>query len=330
MTSSQWQDRSVLITGATGFIGSHLAERLVSDGARVRVLVRDPDRLRPALRDQVENIQGDLQQPDRFDLAVKDCEIIFHVAGWLGSPNSRKAAYAIGVGATTQLAQAARSAGAQRFIYTSSIAVYGPTRTGVIEETHAQQPAYLYAEVKSWGERAALATAADRFGVSILRPAEVYGPRNHAWTVLPVQLAKRGLPSLVGGGHGITHPAYIDNLIDAYLAAAVCPEAIGEAFNICDGDVEWREFFGRFALMAGRQARSIPVACVWLGTLFAEIGAAITFQPAVYNRSMIGFVTSRSRLSTAKAQRLLNWSPRISFDQGMQRTEAWLRAEKYL
>ncbi len=330
LTESHWQERSVLITGATGFIGSHLAERLVNEGAPVRVLVRNPDRLRPALRDRVEIIQGDLQQPDRFDLAVKDCEIIFHVAGWVGSPNSRTAAYAIGVEATTQLALAARSAGARRFIYTSSVAVYGPVQDGLVDETQAQRPVYLYAEVKSAGERAALAAATDQFGVSIIRPAEVYGPRNHAWTILPVQLAKRRLPSLVGGGHGLTHPVYIDNLIDAYLATAVCPEAIGEAFTICDGSVEWREFFGRFAQMAGRRARSIPVAFVWLGSLFAEMGAAITFQPAVFNRAMISLVTSRSRLSTAKAQRLLNWSPRISFDAGMQCTEAWLHAAGYI
>jgi nucleoside-diphosphate-sugar epimerase len=330
MTSSFWQDRSVLITGATGFIGSHLAERLVNDGARVRVFVREPDRLRPTLRDRVEIIQGDLQQPDRFDLAVKDCEIIFHVAGWVGSPNSRVAAYAIGVEATTQLALAARSAGARRFIYTSSIAVYGPMLTGVIEETQPHWPVYLYAEIKSLGERAALATATDRFGITIIRPAEVYGPRNHGWTTLPITLAKRGLPVLIAGGHGLAHPAYIDNLIDAYLAAAMCPEAIGEAFTISDADVEWRNFFGRYAIMAGRPARSIPAAVAWLGTALMEIGTKIMRRPTGANRKLIGFVTGRCQLSTAKAQHLLNWSPRVSFDEGMQRTEAWLRAEKYL
>jgi nucleoside-diphosphate-sugar epimerase len=327
---SQWQDRSVLVTGATGFIGSHLAERLVSDGARVRVLVRDPDRLRPSLRDRVAIVQGDLRQADRFDRAVKDCEIIFHVAGWSGSPNSHRAAYAIGVEATTQLALAARSAGAQRFIYTSSIAVYGPLLAGVIEEKQPHWPVYLYAEIKSLGERTALATATDRFGITIIRPAEVYGPRNHGWTTLPIALAKRGLPVLIAGGHGLAHPAYIDNLIDAYLAAAICPEAIGEAFTISDADVEWRDFFGRYATMAGRSARSIPAAVVWLGTALIEIGTKISHQPSGINRKLIGFVTGCCQLSTAKARRLLKWSPRVSFDEGMLRTEAWLRTEKYL
>jgi nucleoside-diphosphate-sugar epimerase len=315
----------VLITGATGFIGSHLAERLVSEGARVRVMVRDRSKLLPALRDRVEVVQGDLQQPDRFDLAVKDCEIVFHVAGWLGKPNSRTAAYAVGVEATTHLALAARSAGVRRFIYTSSIAVYGPVMNGVIIDDRAHWLTYLYAEIKSLGERAALETTTENFGVTIIRPAEVYGPRNQSWTVLPVQLAKRGLPVLIDGGHGLAHPVYIDNMIDAYLAAATCPEAIGQAFTISDGDIEWRDFFGRYAIMAGRQPRSIPSAIVWLGALFAEIGAKITLQPPTYRRSLIGFVTGRAQYSTAKAQQLLNWSPHVSIDEGLKRTEQWLR-----
>ncbi|HET7378241.1 MAG TPA: NAD-dependent epimerase/dehydratase family protein [Anaerolineae bacterium] len=327
---SEWINRPVLITGATGFIGSHLAERLINEGARVRVLVRDRSKLIVTLRDRVEVVEGDLRQSERFDLAVQECEIIFHVAGWVGSPNSRQAAYAIGVEAARQLALAARAAGAHRFIYTSSIAVYGPVLDGIITEDRPHWPIYLYAEIKSQGERAALDTATDQFGVTILRLAEVYGPRNHSWTTLPVSLAKRGLPVLVAGGHGLAHPVYIDNLIDAYLAAATCPAANGEAFSICDGDIDWREFFGRYAIMAGRQPRSIPARLVWLGSLFAEISAKLTRQPPLVQRSLIGFVTGRPRLSTAKAQRLLNWSPRISIDEGLRRTEVCLHAEKIL
>jgi nucleoside-diphosphate-sugar epimerase len=322
---SLWHNRSVLITGATGFIGSHLAERLLNEGAQVRVMVRDRSKLLPALRDRVDIVQGDLQQPDRFDLAVKDCEIVFHVAGWLGSPNSRQAAYAIGVEATKQLAIAARAAGVRRFIYTSSIAVYGPVMNGVVTDDQAHWLTYLYAEIKSLGERAALDTATEKFGVTVLRPAEVYGPRNHSWTTLPVSLAKRGLPVLIDGGHGLAHPVYIDNMIDAYLAAALQPEAIGQAFTISDGDIEWREFFGRYAIMAGRRPRSIPAAFVWLSALFAEIGAKITLQPPTYRRSLISFVTGRAQLSTVKAQQLLNWSPHVSIDEGLKRTETWLK-----
>ncbi len=324
------RDRPVLVTGATGFVGSHLAERLVAEGARVRVLVRDPYKLIESLRDRVEVVIGDLLQPDCLVSATKDIDTVLHVAAWLGTPNSLKIAHAINVTATRQLAEAARANSVRRLVYTSSIAVYGPVSSGIVDETQPHWPVYAYGETKSLGERAALAAQTDRFEVTILRPAMVYGARGSSWTTLPVELAKRGVPSLIGGGYGFSHPVYVENLIDAYLLAAECDGAIGEAFTISDGDVPWREFFGRYAAMAGHRARSIPAALAWLGATASEAASKITRRPPSISRPMLGFVTGQAQLSTAKAQRLLGWSPRYSLDEGLRRTEAWLRAEKYL
>jgi nucleoside-diphosphate-sugar epimerase len=327
---SFWDQRTVLITGATGFIGSHLAERLVAEGACVRVLVRDPRKLIPTLRDRVEAVRGDLLQPDGLAVATRDCDIVFHVAAWLGQPNRRDAAYAINVAATQQLAEAACAAGVRRFIGTSSIAVYGPVLDGVVDETWPHSNVYLYSETKSLGEQAAFAAQTDRFKVTVIRPAEVYGPRGGSWTTLPVKLAQRGIPSLIGGGHGFAHPVYVENLIDAYLLAAQRDEAIGEAFTICDADIPWREFYGRYAAMTGKRARSVPVWPVWCGALGAEIGAKITRRPPAISRAQLGFVTGRCVYSTEKARRLLGWSPRFSLDEGLQITEQWLREMKMI
>ncbi len=327
---TDWRNRRVLVTGASGFIGSHLAERLVAEGADVRVLVRHPDRLIDSFKDRVEVVKGDLLQPDCFVPATRDCGIVFHVAGWLGIPNRPDAAHAINVAATRQLADAARSAGVRRFIYTSSIAVYGPVLDGRIYEAQPHWPVYTYAETKSRGESAALEAMKDQFGVTIIRPGHVYGPRGRAWTTLPVALARRGLPSLIGGGHGLCHPVYVENLVDAYLLAAGRDEAIGEAFTICDGDVEWREFFGRYAAMVGKRARSVPVALVRGGAALAEWAARIMRRPSNVNRSMIGYIIGRCHFTIEKANRLLGWSPRVSFGEAMRRTEMWLGAAGYL
>ena len=324
------RDRPVLVTGATGFVGSHLADRLLAEGARVRVLVRDPRNLIEPLRDRVEIVTGDLQHPDCFGPATKDIDTVFHVAAWLGKPNRSAAAYAINVTATRQLAEAARSNHVRRFVYTSSIAVYGPVLSGVIDETQPHWPVYDYGATKSLGEQAAFAVQDDRFEVTVLRPAMVYGARGASWTTLPVKLARRGLPSLISGGRGLAHPVYVENLIDAYLLAAERPEAVGEAFTISDSDLPWRDFFGRYAAMAGKRARSLPVPMVLIASAMAELAAKISGRPAAISRVQLGFVTGRAQLSTAKAQRLLGWSPRIPFDEAMRRTEAWLRAEKYL
>ncbi|MBP7689899.1 MAG: hypothetical protein KA765_18420, partial [Thermoflexales bacterium] len=109
-----------------------------------------------------------------------------------------------------------------------------------------------------------------------------------------------------------------------------CDGAIGEAFTISDGDVPWREFFGRYAAMAGKRARSIPAALAWLGGAASEVVSKITRRPPSISRTMLGFVTGQAQLSTAKAQRLLGWSPRFSLDEGLRRTEAWLRDANYL
>ena len=156
----------------------------------MRLLVRDPQKLQPSLRDRVEVMRGDLLQPACFAAATRDCDLVFHVAAWLGKPNRREAAYALNVTATQQLAEAARAAGVRRFISTSSIAVYGPVLEGVVDETWPHSNVYLYSETKSLGEQAAFAAQTDRFAVTIIRPAEVYGPRGGSWTTLPVKLAQ--------------------------------------------------------------------------------------------------------------------------------------------
>jgi nucleoside-diphosphate-sugar epimerase len=325
-----FSNRPVLVTGATGFIGSHLAERLLAAGSGVRVLVRDPQKLLPALRDRVEVVRGDLLQPDCFLAATRDCAFVFHVAAWLGQPNRRDVAYAINVTSTQQLAAAARTTGVRRFVSTSSIAVYGPVLEGVVDETWPHSDVYLYSETKSRGEQAVLAEQTDRFAVTIIRPAEVYGPRGGSWTTLPVKLAQRGIPSLIGGGHGLAHPVYVANLVDAYLLAAQRDEAIGEAFTICDADIPWREFYGRYAVMVDKRARSIPVWCAWGGALGAELVAKVTRRPPAISRAQLGFVTGRCVYSTAKAKSLLGWSPRFSLDEGLRQTELWLRETKMI
>ena len=209
----------------------------------------------------------------------------------------------INVTATQQLAEAARAAGVRRFISTSSIAVYGPVLEGVVDETWPHSERVSYAETKSLGEQAAFAAQTDRFAVTVIRPAEVYGPRGGSWTTLPVKLAQtRNCRRSSAAGMVFAHPVYVENLVDAYLLAAQRDEAIGEAFTICDADVPWREFYGRYAAMAGKRARSIPGGWRGVRRCRRRIGAKIMRRPPTVSRALLGFITGHCRLQHRESQ----------------------------
>ena len=209
-------------------------------------------------------------------------------------------------------------------MHTSSIAAYGPVAEGVIDETWPLRASDAYGAGKAAGE-AVVFSYAGQIETSVIRPAQIYGPRGRTWTQRLVNMIRRGLPVLVDGGHGTFHPCYVDNLVDAYLLAATRPEAVGQAFTIVDGVTTWRDFTAHYARMAGRPARSVPALVPRIGAYLAVTGSAITRRPPVGTPDMLPFVVGHSRYSHDKAVRLLGWSPRVSLDEGMRRTEVWLR-----
>ena len=316
--------QNVLVTGATGFIGSHLALRLMEQGIRVRGLARSAARGAWLAQRGVEIVEGDLTDAASLRCAARGCHIIFSVAAWPGRPNSWDAARRINVEGTRALVEAAIAAGAQRLIHTSSIAAYGFLDAGVVDETCPLRAADPYGVTKAQSESVVL-TYADRIEVSLLRPAQVFGPRGGAWTTLLFDSVKRGLPILVNGGRGTFHPCYVENLVDAYLLAATRAAAVGEAFTIVDGVTTWSEFVGYYARMVGRSARSVPAAPVKIGLSMYLAWCRLTRRSPVAARDWLKALLGSSRYSNEKAKRLLGWSPRVSIDEGMRRTEAWLR-----
>ena len=313
-----------LVTGATGFVGSHLAERLVAAGAHVRGLARSAAKGAWLAARVVEIVEGDLTDAESLRRAARGCTRVFSVAGWTGRPHSQEVARRVSVEGTRRLIEAAIDAGARRVVHTSSIAAYGLFANGVIDETWPLRAVDLYGAIKAQSEAAALAHA-DRIEVSVIRPALVYGPRGGTWTTRLFDAVRRGIPILAGGGHGTFHPCYIDNLIDAYLLAALRPEAAGEAFTLVDGVTTWREFVGYYARMIGRPARRAPLAPLRLTLRLVTAWSKISRQPPLAAPNAIDFLAGACRYSNAKAQRRLGWSPRVSLDEGMRRTEAWLR-----
>lgn len=320
----------MLVTGATGFIGGHLAERLVKSGSRVRVLVRRPERA-AGLRDAgAEVIAADLSDPETLHGSCEGIEFVFHCGAWLGTPYTWEAAYAANVTGTRAMALEALRAAVARFVHLSSIAVYGPVRSGVVTE---QSPLWkgveLYGDSKIMAEDALREVAARGLPAVITRPGMVYGPRSRGWTIRLIQWINQGRPAMVAGGHGYARPIFIQNLVDVLILCAAKSVA-GEAFTLIDASMRWRDYLERYGRMVGKNARSVSYLTSWLIAVADETRARFTRRPPRVRRTALGYAVSRATFSTEQAHRLLGWTPRYTMDQAMEITKGWLIENGYL
>lgn len=327
-SESKLRDVRVLVTGATGFIGGRLAERLsVEAGARVTGTGRSLEKASWLEDRGVELERADLLETGRMRRLVEAAEVVFHLAAWAGG--DPELAEPVNVEAPARLVRWAAADGAERFVHVSTVGAYrldrGPT---VDEETPlAPDAPDRYGRTKARGElRARREATRTGLELAVVRPAMVYGPRSTAWAVRMCRAVCQGKPVLVGDGSGHFHPVYVDDLVEALLACAARPEAAGQAFNVSDEPVTWREYAGYFAELCGREPRSIPL---WL----ARLMAAVSELPGVdlpVDRTRLLQATNRVVFSTEKARTELDWSPEVGLDEGMARTAAWLRSEGYV
>ncbi len=321
--------KRILVTGATGFIGGYVARRLHADGAHVLALERTPGKGDPLAQLGIEVVRGDIADGERMSaLASQDIEVVMHIAAWLSGADIRNAR-PVNVDATRALAEASAAAGVKRFVYTSSIATYGSIGNHDVDETTPVAPfGDPYGDSKVLAERA-LKEVGDATGLPIVvvRPGMVYGPGSQGWTVRLARWAQRGTAPLLGGGKGTAFPVYIDNLVDLLLLCATHPDAPGQTFNaVDDGPVTFAEFLGGYMRMIPTE-RAIRVPC-WVA--WVAITLADPFVRRYKLSYVIGQMCGTGLIGNRKAKEVLGWQPLVRLDEGMARSEAWLRAEGIL
>jgi nucleoside-diphosphate-sugar epimerase len=323
------EDQKILLTGATGFIGGHLARRLLTERrAAVRALVRNPAKAAEIAKLGAELVEGDLTDPASLERAVSGCSLVIHAAAQLVSVPRREVFEESNVGGTENLLRAAAAAKVARFVHLSTIAVFGLGTEGEVDERSPRRHSGDdYSDTKVDSEEVVLRYGREgRLPLVVLRPSMVYGPGSTHWSVIPLKRIKKEKLFVVSGGHGLVNYVYIDNLIDAILLAAEDDRAIGEAFNVNDGAVSWRDFYGAYARMAGKDG--VPSRPLWVAKLwvhYRNVLAALRGEPSRVPANALGFLTVRAVFPQTHIEEKLGHRSRVSLEEGLRRTEAWFR-----
>ncbi|HTX44855.1 MAG TPA: aminotransferase class III-fold pyridoxal phosphate-dependent enzyme [Solirubrobacteraceae bacterium] len=324
-----------LVTGASGFVGGHLTQRLVCEGYQVRCLVRSGSDTALLESLDVELAVGDLTHARSLRRAVDGCRYVFHcgalVSDWATVDEIRR----INVSGTRDLVGASLDASVERFVHFSSTDVYGYPGGAGVDETHACGGfANWYAQTKLEAE------AEVRLGgleAVILRPATIYGPRSEDVVGEIARAIRGGNMVLVDRGRAVAGLVYVENLIDAALLALRGEAAAGEVFNVTDGlEVTWRDFTD--GLAAGLGSPSVRWSMpYWLahGLGFSlEHGyrglrrATRVTVPPLLSRQAVHVLGRDQRFDASKAREVLGWKPRVDYEEGLRATVEWLQAER--
>jgi ornithine--oxo-acid transaminase len=332
------QDNVCLVTGASGFIGGHLAARLVRDGYQVRCLVRPTSDTAALQRLGVEIATGDLTMPQTLARVAEGCRYVFHCGAMVSDWATPKEVEAVNVVGTRNLLDACAQASVERFLHFSSSDVYGYPGGIEVDETHGTSGfRNWYAQTKRDAEgEVQRAGAGGRFETVILRPATVYGPGSREVVLEIARALRRRQMLLIDHGRAVAGLCFIDNLLDAALIAVAHEQAAGQAFNVTDGlDVTWRQFAAGLAdgLGCARPRLSLPYRVAESVGFSLEHGyrvlhrrTGLTTRPLLSRQAVQVMGTDQS-FSSHKARELLGWEPRVDYAAGLAATVDWLRSE---
>ncbi len=318
--SFEWARQNVLVTGAGGFIGSHLVERLLRRAASVRAFVHYNSRNDPGFVGQVRDskltiMSGDIRDLETVRSAAEKVDIIFHLAALVGVPYSCqhvREVWEVNTIGTLNVLTAGREHGVRHVIQTSTSEVYGTARTVPIDENHPKQPQSPYAASKIAADSIALSFYRS-FGlpVTICRPFNTYGPRQSDRAVIPalmVQALEKD-EIAVGNLSPTRDFTFVSDTVEGFIRLAECDACQGEEINLGTGsEISIADLTEKIAGLAGRRLR------------------IARSEERVRRAGEVERLCS----DNSKARVLAGWSPVISLDEGLRLTMEWMRKSRHL
>jgi nucleoside-diphosphate-sugar epimerase len=328
MAGQRFDGRKAAVTGAGGFIGDAICRRLAVEGAEVRGLDVDPAAAGRVKTAGAAFVEADVADRVALGAALEQVNLVVHTAAQVRDWGSMDDFVRVNVAGTANVLDAGTEAGADRVVHISSVVVYGyQSRSEQDELAFLRAHGIPYIDTKSASDR-----LARRRGAVVIRPGDVYGPGSVPWTLRPLQMARSGQLAVPGRGDGLMLPLYIDDLVEAVVLALASGEA-GQAYTVWDdrARVTFEEHFNRLARFAGgREARRLPRPVLELAGMAAERWAKLRGKPPAFTAHAVTFIDRRGTVSVAKARDQLRWEPRVSYEEGMRRTQEWLRAERLI
>ncbi|GAC1312128.1 MAG: NAD-dependent epimerase/dehydratase family protein [Ktedonobacteraceae bacterium] len=326
---------TILVTGATGFLGSALVTELVRQQHSVRILARDEQKAHSQFGEAVTIIPGEITDEQQVRQAVDGATEIYHLVGRLYHPSIPTDLYRMThvEGTRVLLAVCQGQSQLRRIVHCSTTGVHGVTSATPAAEDAPFAPTNPYEATKLEAELLTLkAYREDRLPVSVIRPGLVYGPGDLHLLGLFLSI-KKGLFRVINGGRALLHPIYIDDMTSAFLLCARHPEAIGRSYNIAgERPVSIRELAITIAHAMDKElpTGSIPL---WLANLAADIFATLPgFQgeSAPLTRSRVKFLTNSRVYNCSRAANELGFKARIDLEKGMRQTAKWYAKHHYL